>query len=599
MILIKIFLSNSFFSLSFQDSIRSLGIFYGRNRPRDVVFPKDPDISEDEALDDDDDLDDDVRDPNYYPVEEVILGAYNEDGEDADVSTCSKTSTPEPSPKHRQKKKGPIKTIMVVEESSLEVHPIEDNPDDPQPSTSSEPTPKRRRTSKQKKSIMVVEEQQAQVREAAKAKKTSNWKKNEDISHPPLPEYIHEAPLFVPDPYVYFRNFFNDGLMEHISYQSNLYATQKSVNTTFTTSPQEIMNFIAILLYMGVMPLPSLDDYWSLKTRVPQVANLMSSKRFHLLRRTIHFNDNSQIESTVDRFYKVRPIFTKLREEFLKIPQTPKQSVDEVMIGYKDKTARNLRQYIKNKPTMSGIKLFSRASSDGIIHDMIMYQGATTFPSHTVPLDEDEKKMSLSSKVVSVLARSMTSKNATGIYADIPCPSVIMSDNCNMGGIDKSDMLVQLYKTPMKSKRWYLRLFAYCIDLSLVNAWLLYKRDCASLKKKWIPLKNFRLDVYSSASACNALYNRANLTRNHPACKEVELRPPTLQGQRSEQPDISVRFDTTLFHCPLYSGNQQTCKNCSVKGHVMRSNFVCSVCKIHLCVNKASNCFRDFHNPVA
>ena len=144
----------------------------------------------------------------------------------------------------------------------------------------------------------------------------------------------------------------------------------------------------------------------------------MSSKRFRLLRRTIQFNDNSQIEATVDRFYKIRPVFTKLRQEFLKIPQTPKQSVDEVMVRYKGKMAGNLSQYIRNKPTKWGYKLFSRASSDGIMHDMIMYQGASTFPSHTVPLDEDEQTMCLSSKVVSVLARSMTSSNTTGIYAD-------------------------------------------------------------------------------------------------------------------------------------------------------------------------------------
>ena len=62
-------------------------MFYGCNRPK--VFPKEPNLSEDEALDDDEDFDDDVRDPTYAPLEEVILAAYNEDGEDADTSTSS------------------------------------------------------------------------------------------------------------------------------------------------------------------------------------------------------------------------------------------------------------------------------------------------------------------------------------------------------------------------------------------------------------------------------------------------------------------------------------------------------------------------------
>ncbi len=46
------------------------------------------------------------------------------------------------------------------------------------------------------------------------------------------------------------------------------------------------------------------------------------------------------------------------------------------------------------------------------------------------------------------------------------CPAVIKSYNANMGGIDKSDMLVHLYRTPMKSKRWYMWMVAYAIDVS-------------------------------------------------------------------------------------------------------------------------------------
>lgn len=42
-----------------------------------------------------------------------------------------------------------------------------------------------------------------------------------------------------------------------------------------------------------------------METRVPQVANLMSSKRFRLMRRLVHFTDNTQIPGTIDRFFKV------------------------------------------------------------------------------------------------------------------------------------------------------------------------------------------------------------------------------------------------------------------------------------------------------
>ncbi|KAK4298821.1 hypothetical protein Pmani_028869 [Petrolisthes manimaculis] len=114
------------------------------------------------------------------------------------------------------------------------------------------------------------------------------------------------------------------------------------------------MNFVAILIYMGICKLPAVEDYWAMQTRVPQFANILSSKRFWLMKRTIHLNDNTQISGTVDRFFKVRPIFTFLNTMFRAELQTQMQSVDEVMVAYKGKTAGNLRQYIKNKPDIWG-----------------------------------------------------------------------------------------------------------------------------------------------------------------------------------------------------------------------------------------------------
>ena len=38
---------------------------------------------------------------------------------------------------------------------------------------------------------------------------------------------------------------------------------------------------------------------------------------------------------------------------------------------------------------------------------------------------------------------------------DVKCPVVIKKYNSRIGGIDKSDMLTHLYKTPLRAKRWY------------------------------------------------------------------------------------------------------------------------------------------------
>ncbi|MGH0186630.1 UNVERIFIED_CONTAM: hypothetical protein FKN15_033325 [Acipenser sinensis] len=63
---------------------------------------------------------------------------------------------------------------------------------------------------------------------------------------------------------------------------------------------------------------------------------------------------------------------------------------------------------------------------------------------------------------------------------DVPCPSVILAYNQHMGGSDISAVLVHLYKSPMKSRRWYLPLLSYILNLSITNAWLMYKRDWSS-----------------------------------------------------------------------------------------------------------------------
>ncbi|CAM4721466.1 unnamed protein product [Leuciscus chuanchicus] len=66
--------------------------------------------------------------------------------------------------------------------------------------------------------------------------------------------------------------------------------------------------------------------------------------------------------------------------------------------------------------------------------------------------------------------------------------------------------------------------------------------------------------------------------------------PTPVRGHRSTNPAIHVRFDMSLFHAPVYT-NRQTCKYCSRKGNIMRSNVVCRVCKVHLCLNAGRNCF--------
>ena len=46
-----------------------------------------------------------------------------------------------------------------------------------------------------------------------------------------------------------------------------------------------------------------------------------------------------------------------------------------------------------------------------------------------------------------------------------------------MGGVDRSDRLVRTYSVSRKSKKWWLRLFYYFLDMSVANSFILYDKS--------------------------------------------------------------------------------------------------------------------------
>lgn len=81
---------------------------------------------------------------------------------------------------------------------------------------------------------------------------------------------------------------------------------------------------------------------------------------------------------------------------------------------------------------------------------------------------------------------------------DISCPKVIKECNTNMGSVDLADMLVSLYRTGIKSHRWYIAIFSQLLDICVNNSWILYRRYHTQLigsEKKYMPSKDFKYSV--------------------------------------------------------------------------------------------------------
>lgn len=605
--------------------------FYGKRRDLVAVIPEDGDDSDDGLADDDDD---DVNDPDF-------TANINEDDSDDAVSDLS-------------------------------------NDDEQMPSGSTvEPCPKKRKVNTSQPKLVPIEKNGTSTSHVSDPTRERLWRKRDIDNSYPL-----EKDFTVPDelstPFQYFSRYFTPELVDLLVQQTNLYSVQETTRSICTTVG-EIQKFLAVLLYMGICPLPAMDDYWSVHFRYPLVADIMSSKRFKCLKRYLHFVDNHDKKDTQnDKFHKVRPVFEMVRRQCKKTEGSNHQSVDEVMVPYKGTRAGTLRQYVKNKPHKWGFKIYCRSSSSGIVHDLLLYQGTTTFCDEDLP--ENEKDFLLGEKVMLVLCRSIPDpsscvvfcdnfftsyklvkklesligikclgtvresrcggvqllsdkdmkkqerghydykssedviaikwhdnkcvtllSNAVGVEPegavkrydkhkkrkiDIPCPSIVLAYNKHMGGLDLSDMLVFLYKTPMKSHRWYLPIFGYLLDLSVANSWLLYKREATLLKESPMTLKCFRAEIAGTLVKINQ-----KVSVGRPLSRGTT---PKKGNVKKAKPSKDVRYDG-IDHWPVPTSSEKQARGrCSLcpKGV---SGFRCTKCNVFLCLKNKQMCFVQYH----
>ena len=118
--------------------------------------------------------------------------------------------------------------------------------------------------------------------------------------------------------------------------------------------------YMGFMLLMGIVHLPSTDDYWKNDEvyHCSPTAGQISRNSFHELHRYLHFVDNSTLASPrspeYDRLGKVRPLVETLAERVAAVYEPGKEvSIDEAMIPFKGRSC--LKQYMPLKPVKRGI----------------------------------------------------------------------------------------------------------------------------------------------------------------------------------------------------------------------------------------------------
>lgn len=177
-------------------------------------------------------------------------------------------------------------------------------------------------------------------------------------------------------------------------------------------------------------------------------------------------------------------------------------------------------------------------------------------------------------------------------YVNVSRPEVVQAYNYSMGGVDKIDFLLSLYRIFIRSKKWTQRYLFHFIDLAICNSWILFRMICEEHKipkKSVLSLLEFRMSVAEALLTANLV--PASRKRGRPS-KEVSS--PIMNAKskpKCHRPCIDSRFDQ-ICHLPDNTGIPQRCK---LEGCTYKSTFTCEKCKVALCLKQERNCFRRFH----
>uniref|UniRef100_A0A8C5Q2Y3 PiggyBac transposable element-derived protein domain-containing protein n=1 Tax=Leptobrachium leishanense TaxID=445787 RepID=A0A8C5Q2Y3_9ANUR len=499
----------------------------------------------------------------------------------------------------------------------------------------------------------------------------SDWT-SPNMVQPVLPQFSGNPGILVDttnfEPINFFQLFIDDGFLEFIVQQSNLYAEQyfqglgaellpsaRARKWTPTSLP-EMRKFWGLTLQMGIVQKPSIASYWSKKSTqtTPIFPATMSRDRYLLLLRYLHYNDNANAlprdHPDHDRLYKLRPLLDHLMARFEEL-YTPGQnlSVDESLLLYKGRLV--FKQYIPSKRARYGIKLYKLCeSSSGYMYRFRVYTGKD---SQLAPPD-CPPALSTTEKIVWDLAYPLFGKgyciytdnfytgvplykflysNGTGAcgtirsnrkgfptkqfgkqkrgetsalrcgellavkYTDkkdvhllttihnectsavhvrwrdspIMKPLCVQDYNRYMGGVDKSDQMLVPYLASRKAYVWYKKLAVHLIQMSMLNAFILYQATHA----RRITFLKFQESVIESLLCPE---------ENAPIVEEVE---DVIRLRDRHFPGYIPPTEKRVTPC-------KRCRVCARQGRRKESRLHCPDCpsKPGLCV---PDCFKIYH----
>ncbi|XP_049954845.1 piggyBac transposable element-derived protein 3-like [Schistocerca serialis cubense] len=172
--------------------------------------------------------------------------------------------------------------------------------------------------------------------------------------------------------------YITNDLFSSMADMTNLYALQSGTISNFKqTTPAELQILFGLHILMGTLKFPRVRMYWDTTLKMELLLDSMPRNRFFQLRTNLHLVNSMAIPANNKyKFYKVRPIYTAIRNRRLELSMEEELAVDETMIPLTGKLS--VKKYVKGKPSPWGIKIYMFRGDSGEAYDFILYQGAST-----------------------------------------------------------------------------------------------------------------------------------------------------------------------------------------------------------------------------
>ena len=219
------------------------------------------------------------------------------------------------------------------------------------------------------------------------AKKITEEQENfaERVDFCPLRNTGPHVPLQEVNALSLFELFFDDKVLTRILDCSLSYAEDKKEEKAKRyelfkrkkLTKKDIMAFIGALILLGIHGVRNHRKAWSSSKAqyLVRLQDLLTCQQFELIGTFLHVVTKEEEESMQDdRLRKLKPLVDHIKNKCQEYYQPLQQlSVDERMV--KSKARCKMIQYMKNKPTKWGFKLWVLADMTGYTTDFIIYTG--------------------------------------------------------------------------------------------------------------------------------------------------------------------------------------------------------------------------------